>query len=100
MRHRVSLAAIAFCLVVCVSLRSGAADRARLALNMNLPTLNFSGVAFGDTIDFLRDVSGTNIHVDWKALETAGVGKDAVVNVRLRSVSMRKALNLVLNEAG
>ena len=100
MRRAKSLAVVALCLVLGLSMRSGGADRARLALNMNLPTLNFAGVAFGDVIDFLRDVSGANIHVDWKALETAGVGKDAVINVRLRSVTMRKCLSLVLNEAG
>ena len=41
--------------------------------------MNFSGVAFADVIDFLRDVSGANIHVDWKILEAAGIGKDAPV---------------------
>jgi len=73
---------------------------AHRALERTLPSLNFAGVALNDAIDFLRDVSGANIHVDWRALETAGVGKDTVVNVRLRSVSMRKVLSLLLNEAG
>src|SRR5438477_10055494 len=94
MRRARLLAVVALCVLLGFSMRIGAADKARLALNMNLPTLNFSGVAFGDVIDFLRDVSGANIHVDWKALETAGVGKDAVINVRLRSVTMRKVLSL------
>jgi hypothetical protein len=54
----------------------------------------------GDAIEFLRDVSGANIHVNWKALEDVGVGKDAQVNVKLRSVPLRKVLDLVLEEAG
>src|SRR5438128_9926561 len=91
---------VASCLLLVLTHQSKAADPARLALNRTLPQLNFAGVAFGDAIDFLRDVSGANIHVDWRALEAAGVGKDAVVNIRLRSVSMRKVLTLLLNEAG
>jgi len=38
--------------------------------------------------------------VNWRALEGVGVGKDAQVNVKLRTVTLRKVLDLVLNEAG
>src|SRR5437667_3932721 len=102
MRRVRSVAIVALFLLLCISLKSTAraVDPAKRALNMTLPTLNFAGVSFGDAIDFLRDVSGANIHVDWRALETAGVGKDAVVNMRLRSVSMSKVLSLLCNEAG
>src|SRR5438132_313815 len=102
MRRARSATIVALSLVLSIVLRSDArgVDAAKRALNTSLPTLNFAGVAFGDAIDFLRDVSGANIHVDWRALETAGVGKDAVVNMRLRSVSMRKVLSLLCNEAG
>jgi len=57
------------------------------------------GVPLSDALEFLESVSGANFHVEWKLLEAAGVGKDAPVNVRLRSVSLRKALSLVLSEA-
>src|SRR5262245_43653420 len=73
---------------------------ARRALNTVLPDLRFDNISIGDAMEFLRDVSGANIHVNWKALEESGVGKDATVNVRLRGVSLRKVLNMVLNEAG
>jgi hypothetical protein len=65
-----------------------------------LPDVNFSGVAFSDAIDYIRDVTGANIHVDWKSLEAAGVDKGTVLNMRLRNVQVRKVLNLILNEAG
>jgi uncharacterized membrane protein YgcG len=93
------LAVVAVCLLILNPTQSSAADAARLSLNRTLPTMNFAGVALVDAIDFLRDVSNANIHVDWRALETAGVGKDTVVNLRLRSVSMRKVLTLLLSEA-
>jgi hypothetical protein len=100
MRHVRILSFVAFCLLLSVDRSNAAQDSGRRALNTNLPQLNFAGVAFGDAVDFLRDVSGANIHVDWRALESAGVGKDTVVNLRLRSVNMRKVLTLLLNEAG
>lgn len=71
----------------------------RHQLDATLPQMKFTNVALGDVIDFLRDVSGANIHVTWRALEEAGVTKDTNVNVNLRGVSMRKALDLVLGDA-
>src|SRR5947207_1760893 len=76
-------------------------DRRRsAALNSVLPATNLDNVSLSDAIDFLRDVSGANIHVNWRALEGIGVGKDAQVNVKLRSVTLRKVLDLVVSEAG
>src|ERR1700716_1817269 len=69
-------------------------------LNRKLPELKFSGIALGDAVDFLRDVSGANINVNWKALGENNVTQDTVVNIQLRDVSLRKALTLLLSEAG
>jgi len=111
MRRRITAVCIAFVAAVallCAAPSSSplspkfatAAPTARGALNQALPTVDFSGIAFGDAVEFIRDVSGANMHVDWKALETAGVGKDVPINLRLRNVQLRKALTLVLREAG
>ncbi len=99
---RIKQFAIAFvCLVVLWLMQPAfAAPSAKHSLDMVLPATNLDNVSINDAIDFLRDVSGANIHVNWRALEGVGVGKDAQVNVRLRSVSLRKVLDLVLNEAG
>lgn len=71
----------------------------RRALNITLPELKFDNISLFDALEFLRDVSGANIHVNWKAMELAGIGRDATVNVRLRGVQLRKVLRLVLAEA-
>ena len=68
-------------------------------LSTQLPELKFQGVTFSDALDFLRDVSGANITVNWKALEAAGVTRDAQVNLHLNGVSLRKAMDLLLTEA-
>jgi hypothetical protein len=72
----------------------------RTVLDRTLPETKFTGVTLGDALDFVRDVSGLNIHVNWKALEAQNVTADTPVNIRLRSVSVRKLLNLLLSEAG
>jgi hypothetical protein len=73
---------------------------ANSALNRTLPEVKFQGSSLKDCVDFLRDVSGANIHVNWRALEAAGITGDTPVNMRLREVSLRKILTTLLNEAG
>lgn len=77
-----------------------ATDQATMAtLNRTIPELRFDGVPFGDVIDFLRDVTGANIFVEWKALETAGVDRTTPVTVsRLTNIRFQKALETVLRE--
>jgi hypothetical protein len=76
---------------------SVAAPRDRV-LSRSLPEMKFTGVTFGDAIEFIRDASGANIHVNWKALEQQNVTPDATVNLRLRAVPLKKVLNLLLSE--
>ena len=65
-------------------------------LERKLPEVNFDGVGFADVVDFLRDGTGTNIVVDWRALENAGIDRNAPVSVRLRDVSFQNALTTIL----
>lgn len=67
------------------------------AIDKKLPEVNFSAIAFSDVVDFFRDVTGANLFVDWKAIEAAGLSKDAPVTLRVRDVSFGKALQLVLD---
>jgi len=71
---------------------------ARRAMDVTLPDLKFDNISISDAIDFLRDVSGANIHVNWRAIEEIGIGRDTTINVRLRTVQMRKVLRLILTE--
>ena len=77
---------------------SGDEDSASSALlNRTLPELQFDEVALSDVVDFLRDVSGANLFVNWKSLEAAGINKNAPVSVRLRNVKFSKAIEMVLD---
>ena len=57
------------------------------------------GVTLGRAIDYLRDVSGANIVVNWKVLEGVGVAKDTVITLQVRDLTLRKMLQLVLDQA-
>jgi type II secretory pathway component GspD/PulD (secretin) len=50
-------------------------------------------------IDFFRDVTGTNIFVNWKAVEAAGVNRNTPVSARLRNIRFAKALTVLLDSA-
>jgi len=73
--------------------------KAKALLDRVLPAINFSNVNLSDAFDFLRDVSGANIHVNWKAIEKASVTRDTIINLKMRQVSLAKLLDLVLLEA-
>jgi uncharacterized membrane protein YgcG len=94
-----ALAAVLLVLFVGLSFHPAQAGPVNRTLDRSLPEMKFTGVTFGEAIDFLRDVSGLNIHVNWKALEPQNVTADTPVNIRVRAVSMRKVLNLLLSEA-
>ncbi|MCY2954283.1 MAG: hypothetical protein NTU53_20305 [Planctomycetota bacterium] len=72
--------------------------QAKMALGRTIPAISFTNVPLRDAIDFLREISGVNVQVHWKALEQAGVTPDTMVNMRLRQVPLRKVLTLLLTE--
>jgi hypothetical protein len=77
------------------------AETAR-ALARRMPMLQFDGIAFDDTIDFLRDITGTNIFVDWTTLTKANIARDKKMTVgKLQDIPYGQALTLALdNVAG
>jgi uncharacterized membrane protein YgcG len=95
---RLALIVVAIAFTVAAVSAPAAAARDR-ALDRKLPETKFTGVTFGDAVDYIRDVGGVNIHVNWKALELQNVTADTPVNIHLRSVSLRKVLTLLLSEA-
>ena len=86
--------------VLCMAVgAASAAPSPRAALSRTLPSVDFTNVTLADALDFLRDLTGVNLHVNWKALEAAGIGRETPINLKLRSVPLRQVLSLVLSEA-
>lgn len=80
--------------------RAQADATARAQLERVLPEVRLDNVAIEEVVEFLRDVSGANIFVNWRALEAAGVTKKTTVSARLRDVKFGKALETILRDAG
>ncbi|MDP7636540.1 MAG: hypothetical protein QF577_03205 [Phycisphaerae bacterium] len=70
----------------------------RKKLDAEIPKLDFDEIELSDVVEFLREVSGANIYVKWKALAFESVEKSTTVNVHLRKVTLRKALQTILDD--
>src|SRR6266568_2628916 len=83
MVRRTVLGAAVFVLLMlcgeCFAAKNAANAQTRAQLDRVLPAVNFTNVTLKDAIDFLRDVSGSNIHVNWKAIEAAGITQDTPI---------------------
>ena len=69
-------------------------------LNRRLPEVRFESVSLTDAIEFLRDVSGANIFVNWVVLEKAGIDRNTPVTTRLKDVQLSRAIEHILQNVG
>jgi len=70
----------------------------RKQLDATLTKLEFEDMELSQVFQFLRDVSGANIHVKWKALALESIEPATTVNVHLTNVTFRKALDTILED--
>jgi hypothetical protein len=77
---------------------SGNDALARTAMHQVID-LKLNDTSITDAIDKLRDMTPAQIFVNWKALEAAGVRRDAPVSLRVRNVHASTALDLLLRMA-
>ena len=71
-----------------------------LALTKKLPELRFTQIPLADAIDHVREATGANIHVNWRALELLNVTREMPTSLNLRDVTARRALQALLDETG
>jgi len=71
----------------------------RQALSQVIHELDVDNIAIFKVIDYLRNVSGANIVVNWKILEAAGVARETPISLKVRELTLRKMLQLVLNQS-
>jgi len=70
----------------------------RQLLQRPIVSVDFNEQPLESVLQWLRDVMGAKIVVDWKALEAAGV-KDPIVTVQLRDTTFEAVLTSVLKSA-
>jgi hypothetical protein len=63
------------------------------------PAVEFNRVALEDVFEFMRDVAGLNLYVNWPALEASGVDRSAPIQLKLRNVRLGRVMDLALNQA-
>jgi Flp pilus assembly secretin CpaC len=73
---------------------------AQAQLDRRLPNVDLDNIPLSDAIEFLRDLTQSNILVDWKALEADGIDKQTPVLAKLHDVRFSKVLDIVLQQAG
>ena len=62
--------------------------------------LNFEDVPLKDVVEYLRQRSGLSFHVNWRALAVAGIDRETAVTLKVRDITMRRALDLLVDQLG
>jgi hypothetical protein len=96
--------------VVRVTTRRSMAKRTRLAEVLAKPDeskipnrpgeFDMDEVPLSEVTAFIRQASGVNIHVDWKALNLVGVAQNTPVTLKASGISFARALDLVTEQLG
>jgi hypothetical protein len=87
--------------IVVASTQPGAGDKRLLALlNRSLPSVPYQETSLADAIDFLRNLTGAEIDVDWRAVKAAGANPDAAMTMNLHDVTFAAAIQVVLEVGG
>ncbi len=61
-------------------------------------TINFDHTPLSQSLDFIRDLAGVNMHVNWRALEETGVSKETTITLKVAGVAPGQALDLILDQ--
>jgi hypothetical protein len=62
-----------------------------------LPAMDFTDMPLKDVLKFFESVLNSNLQVNWKALEQAGISRDSPITLNLKQVSISRALDLTLD---
>ena len=102
MRRLITLTVLITCLPFAAHAQSTRPSdlTARQALTHKVPELKLTGLTLSDAIDSLRDITGLNINVHWRALEQYNITRETPVTLRLRNVSAGNVLRALVNEVG
>jgi hypothetical protein len=72
--------------------------RVSLKLKTRIPKLDFTNLDLSNVVQFFRDASGAEFHVNWAAVQPGGVDWKMQVNLHMVDVTVEKALKKVLQD--
>jgi type II secretory pathway component GspD/PulD (secretin)/tetratricopeptide (TPR) repeat protein len=73
--------------------------RVTLRLREPIPNVNFEANQLKNVLEFIQNVTGVNMVVNWPVLEAAGVEQDRPISLHLSNVPAEQVLRLVLRQA-
>jgi hypothetical protein len=59
---------------------------------------SFKDEPLKNVIDFYRQATGSNFHVNWKSLQNVGIDRDEPITLVLKGVSVSRALDMVTDQ--
>lgn len=71
-----------------------------LTLARPVAAMDFDEANFEDVVNWIRDMTGTNVVVNWNALATVGVERNTPVTLKIKDVTLSRALWLIMQTAG
>src|SRR5207249_3064409 len=86
-----------FLMVRGVDAKAAPAPMGKEALEQVLDEFNVQEVPLREALEMIRERTGANLVVNWKALAKAGVEPNEPVTLRLRSVSLSTLLSTLLS---
>jgi len=63
-----------------------------------MKTVDFTDIPLKDVLKFFQTVLNANFHVNWKALEQAGVSPDTPITLKLKRISVGRAMDIAFDE--
>ncbi len=70
------------------------------AMSAQISEVRFEATPLREAFNWLAEVLGTNMHVDWGALNEAGVSPDTPIDLNLRWVRVPQLLRFMFQETG
>jgi hypothetical protein len=74
-------------------------ENSRVTLDRRVYTVMLKSVSLSDAIDSIRDMTGANMHVNWRALALLNITRNTPVSLQLHDVPLRKVLQMLLDDA-
>mgnify|MGYP007059401606 CR=1 FL=1 len=78
--------------------KTGSAEQRIFQALGDTTTMEFIEMPLRDVMDYVEDLHGIEVDINYRALEEVGIGADTPITRNLKGISLRSALKLMLRE--